>query len=48
MLFPFALTLIGLGVIGLGILWQRHEAGLTRRMRALLPTPFNELLERRS
>lgn len=47
MLFPFALTLIGLGVIGLGILWQRHEVGLTRRMRAMLPTTFRELLERR-
>jgi hypothetical protein len=47
LLFPFALTAIGLGVIGLGILWQRHEARLATRLRVLLPRPLRELVERR-
>ena len=47
MLFPFALTLIGLAVIWLGILWQRHEASLTARLRALLPLPLRKMVERR-
>jgi hypothetical protein len=46
-LFPFALTAIGLGVVYLGILWQRHERRLSARLRALLPTPMRELVERR-
>lgn len=45
--FPFVLTLIGLGVIWLGILWQRHEAVLSARLRALLPADLRELLEQR-
>jgi len=48
MLFPFILTAIGLGVIGLGILWQRHEAAISHRLRGLLPAPVRELVERRS
>jgi hypothetical protein len=47
LVFPFALTLIGLSVIGLGILWQRHEARLSRRLRELLPRPLRELIEAR-
>lgn len=47
MLFPFALTLIGLGVIYLGILWQRHEANITARLRTALPPPLRELIEQR-
>jgi hypothetical protein len=46
-LFPFALTGIGLAVIGLGILWQRHEARLGTRLRALLPGELRELIEQR-
>jgi hypothetical protein len=46
-LFPFVLTLIGLAVIGLGIVWQRHEADITRRLRAILPNDLRELLESR-
>ncbi len=37
MLFPFALTLIGLGVIYLGIYWQRHEQAISRYLRGFLP-----------
>jgi hypothetical protein len=47
MVFPFILTAIGLGVICLGILWQRHEHGISTRLRALLPAPMRELIELR-
>jgi hypothetical protein len=48
LLFPFALSLIGLAIIWLGVLWQRREAELTTRMRALLPSAVRELLEARA
>lgn len=47
MLFPFVLTLIGLGVICLGIVWQRHEKTITKVLRGLLPQPIRELFEMR-
>jgi hypothetical protein len=47
MMFPFVLTIIGLGVIYLGIVWQRHEEEISNRMRGLLPLPMRELIERR-
>lgn len=47
LLFPFALTLIGLGVVYLGILWQRHEASISASLQALLPAPLRELVENR-
>jgi ABC-type molybdate transport system permease subunit len=37
LMFPFALTLIGLGVVALGIWWQRHELRLNHALRAWLP-----------
>lgn len=43
--FPFALTAIGLAVVGLGVVWQRHEPALAGRLRAVLPAPWRELLE---
>lgn len=46
LLFPFALTLIGLAVIGLGIVWQRHEARCSEALRSLLPAALRELVER--
>jgi len=45
-LFPFVLTIIGLGVIYLGILWQRHEEFISSKLRQLLPAPVQELIER--
>jgi hypothetical protein len=45
--FPFVLTLIGFGVIYLGILWQRHEAGLSARLRTILPGAVRALIEQR-
>ena len=47
LLFPFALTTIGLGIVYLGVVWQRHEVALSRRLRALLPPPLQALIERR-
>jgi hypothetical protein len=47
LLFPFVLTLIGLAVILLGVIWQRHEVEITQRFRKLLPTELRELLESR-
>lgn len=43
LLFPFVLTLLGLGVVALGIWWQRHEAHIHARLRALLPAGLRVL-----
>ncbi|PWB31278.1 DUF2157 domain-containing protein [Pseudomonas sp. SDI] len=37
LLFPVVLTLIGLGVIALGLLYQKYREPLSARLRALLP-----------
>lgn len=47
LLFPFALTAIGLAVIWLGVLWQRREAQWSARLRVLLPNALRELLDAR-
>jgi hypothetical protein len=47
LLFPFALSLIGLAIISLGVLWQRREAQWATRLRARLPAALRELLEAR-
>jgi hypothetical protein len=44
-LFPIVLTVLGLLVIYLGILWQKHEQGITNKVRKILPNPLRELLE---
>jgi hypothetical protein len=46
-LFPVALTVIGFAIICLGILWQKHEAAITDKMRSILPQPLKDLLEAR-
>lgn len=48
LLFPLALTAIGLGVMATGVLWQRHEARLGAALRRPLPQPLRELMEARS
>jgi hypothetical protein len=48
LMFPFVLTLLGLGVVYLGIVWQRHEASISSTLRGLLPQPMRELIEGRS
>jgi hypothetical protein len=48
MLFPFALTALGFGIVYCGILWQRHEQRLSHALRAVLPGAVRELVERRA
>lgn len=48
LLFPFTLSLIGLAIIALGVLWQRREAQWSARLRGFLPKPLRELLEARA
>ncbi len=44
-LFPFALTGLGLALVFLGILWQKHERRITTKLRSLLPQPLQELID---
>lgn len=37
LVFPFAMCLLGLGIVALGVWWQRHEAALQQRLAAHLP-----------
>lgn len=37
LLFPLALTAIGLGLVGIGIWWQRHEAAIHARLQRFMP-----------
>jgi hypothetical protein len=48
MLFPIALTAIGLAVICAGVFWQRREAAIGAWLRSHLPTALRELVERRA
>lgn len=43
LLFPFALSLLGLGVVALGIWWQRHEAAIHARLASWLPAALRPL-----
>jgi hypothetical protein len=45
--FPFVLTLIGGGVIYLGIVWQRREEAIGGRLRGFLPPALRESIESR-
>jgi hypothetical protein len=48
MLFPVALTAIGLLVVAAGVWWQRREAQIGARLRSFLPLPVRQLVERRA
>jgi len=48
MLFPVALTAIGLAVVAAGVYWQRHEATIGAWLRSFLPAPMRELVEQRA
>lgn len=48
MLFPVALTAIGLAVIAAGVFWQRREVAIGTWLRSLLPAPVRELVEHRA
>jgi hypothetical protein len=39
---------IGLAIVGAGILWQRHEARISRSLRVFLPTQLRELVDTRA
>lgn len=43
LLFPFALTLLGLAVVALGIWWQRREAQIHARLAGWLPAALRPL-----
>ena len=47
LVFPFALSLIGLGIIWLGVIWQRREAEWSARLSGYLPAALRELIEAR-
>ncbi len=47
LLFPFALTAVGLAIIYAGILWQRNERRAASRLRRLLPVRIRRLLDER-
>ena len=48
LIFPLALSALGLAIIWLGVLWQRREAQWSARLRAFLPAPLRELIEARA
>jgi hypothetical protein len=48
LLFPFVLTLIGLAVIYLGVLYQRHRSGLESFVRENLPEGLQQLVPARA
>lgn len=45
LVFTFALTLLGLGVVALGVWWQRREATIHAALAAWLPRPLRVLGE---
>ena len=48
LVFPVALTAIGLGIVWLGVLWQRREADWAARLRGFVPAELRELLQARA
>jgi hypothetical protein len=48
LVFPFALSALGLAIIGLGVLWQRREAQWAANVRRYVPRPLRELIEARA
>jgi hypothetical protein len=48
LIFPLVLSLVGLAIIALGVLWQRREAQWSARLRGFLPGPLRELIEARA
>ena len=48
LVFTFALTAIGLAIIGLGIFWQRREAQWSAALRRRLPRPLREFVDARA
>ncbi|WP_281645362.1 DUF2157 domain-containing protein [Parendozoicomonas sp. Alg238-R29] len=47
-LFPIALTVIGLAIIWLGVVWQKNEAKISLHLRQKVPGVVRELLDKRN
>ena len=47
-IFPISLTIIGLGVVFLGVWWKKNERRVTAKVHSLLPESFAELLRQRA
>ncbi len=45
-LFPIALSALGLGIVYLGVLWQKNEGPITVKVRGWLPIPLQEMLQK--
>ena len=45
LMFPFALTLLGLAVVWLGVWWQRHEAAINARLGRYVPAGLRPIPE---
>jgi hypothetical protein len=43
LLFPFALTLLGLGVVYLGVWWQRNQVRIQNQLQAFLPAALRQI-----
>lgn len=43
-LFPIALSVIGLVIIYLGVLWQKNETAISQKLRSLLPNQVQHFL----
>lgn len=48
LLFPLALTAIGIAIIAAGVFWQRHEAAIGASLRQWLPEQLRMLVLRRA
>lgn len=48
LMFPVALTAIGIAIIAAGVFWQRREAAIGASLREWLPDPLRLLVERRA
>lgn len=45
-LFPFALTAIGLFIVSMGICWQRHEERINRALQQFLPSSLQAVINK--
>jgi len=48
LVFPVALSALGLAIVWLGVLWQKREAKWSASLRRLLPGALRELIEARA
>jgi hypothetical protein len=46
LLFPLVLTLLGLGIVYVGVVWQRNENLWTAHLRGLLPDGIRQVLDK--